>query len=69
MWQVRAPDKRRFWIVIFGVAVSLPGFMMVPPLARLLMICPISPTDWGIAILGATVAVGWRALGTGGVSP
>jgi len=68
-WQVPAPDKRRFWIVIFAVAVSLPVFMLVPPLATLLMIRPIAPTDWGIAILAATVAVSWRAFGTRSVSP
>jgi Ca2+-transporting ATPase len=62
-WQVRAPAQRRFWIVIFGVALSLPVFMLVPPIAKLLMIGPIAPADWGIAILGAAVAVGWRAFG------
>jgi Ca2+-transporting ATPase len=67
-WRVRAPDKRRFWVVIFAVAASLPVFMLAPPLARLLMIRPISPADCGIAILGATVAVGWRAFGTSSVS-
>ena len=68
-WQVRAPDKSRFWIVIFGVAASLPIFMLVPPLASLLMIRPIALTDWGIAILAAMVAVGWRAFGARDVSP
>ena len=62
-WQVRAPDKRRFWLVIFGVAASLPAFMLVPPLAALLMIRPIALFDWAIAIIGATVAVCWRAFG------
>ena len=63
-WRVRAPDKWRFWIVIFAVAASLPAFMLTPPIARLLMISPIAPADWGIAILGAALAVGWRAFGT-----
>jgi P-type Ca2+ transporter type 2C len=63
-WRVRMPDKRRFWFVIFAVAVSLPVFMLLPPLAKLLMIRPIALSDWAIAILGATVAVSWRADGT-----
>jgi len=63
-WRVRAPDKWRFWVVISAVAVSLPAFMLMPPIARLLMISQIAPADWGIAILGATLAVGWRAFGT-----
>jgi len=63
-WRVPAPEQRRFWIVIFVVAASLPIFMLTPPIARLLMICPIAPTDWGIAILGAMLAVCWRAFGT-----
>lgn len=66
-WRVRAPDQRRFWVVIFAVAVSLPLFMLAPPIAKLLMICPIAPIDWGIAISGAAVAVGWRVFGTGHV--
>ena len=68
-WQVRAPAKRRFWIVIFSVAASLPIFMLVPPIASLLMVRPIALTDWAIAILAATVAVGWRASGARSVSP
>jgi P-type Ca2+ transporter type 2C len=63
-WRVRAPDKLRFWVVIFAVAVSLPIFMLTPPIARLLMIGAIAPADWAIAILGATAAVCWRAFGT-----
>jgi hypothetical protein len=51
--------------VIFAVAASLPVFMLTPPLATLLMIRPIAPADWGIAILAAAIAVGWRASGTG----
>ncbi len=68
-WRVRAPQQRRFWVVIFAVAASLPVFMLTPPLATLLMIRPIAPADWGIAILAAAIAVGWRASGTGRVSP
>ena len=67
-WRVRAPDKRRFWIVIFAVAVSLPIFMLTPPIAKLLMISPIAPADWGIAILGAAAAVSWRAFGANNFS-
>jgi Ca2+-transporting ATPase len=63
-WRIRAPDKVRFWIVIFAVAVSLPIFMLTQPIARLLMISPIALGDWAIAILGATVAVSWRGFGT-----
>jgi len=68
-WRVRAPEQRRFWLVIFAVAASLPAFMLTPPLAKLLMIRPIAPADWGIAIFAAAIAVGWRAFGTRGVSP
>jgi len=68
-WRVRAPEHRRFWIVIFAVAASLPVFMLTPPLATLLMIRPIALADWGIAILAATIAVGWRSFGTRSVSP
>ncbi len=68
-WRVRAPEQRRFWLVIFAVAASLPVFMLTPPIATLLMIRPIAPADWGIAILAAAIAVGWRAFGTRGVSP
>lgn len=63
-WRVRAPEQGRFWIVIFVVAASLPIFMLTPPLAKLLMIRPIASIDWGIAILGAIVAVCWRTFGT-----
>jgi magnesium-transporting ATPase (P-type) len=63
-WRFRAPAQRRFWIVIFVVAASLPIFMLTPPLAKLLMIRPIASIDWGIAILGAMVAVCWRTFGT-----
>ncbi len=68
-WRVRAPEQRRFWLVIFAVAASLPAFMLTPPIATLLMIRPIAPADWGIAILAAAIAVGWRAFGTRSVSP
>jgi P-type Ca2+ transporter type 2C len=68
-WRVRAPEQRRFWVVIFAVAVSLPTFMLVSPLAALLMVRPITPADWGIAISGAVIAVGWRAFGSSSVSP
>ena len=63
-WRVRAPQQWRFWVVIFAVAASLPLFMLTPALATLLMICPIAPGDWAIAILAAAVAVGWRAFGS-----
>ncbi len=68
-WRVRAPEQRRFWVVIFAVAASLPVFMLTPPLAALLMIRPIAPADWAIAILAAAIAVGWRASGPRRVSP
>jgi len=62
-WRIRAPEQRRFWIVILAVAVSLPVFMLTPPIAKLLMISPIARADWAIAILGAAAAVCWRAFG------
>ena len=68
-WRVRAPEQRRFWVVIFGVGASLPIFMLVSPLAALLMVRPIAAADWGIAILGATIAVGWRAFDTSESAP
>ncbi|MGA9725010.1 MAG: hypothetical protein WBQ86_21315 [Candidatus Binatus sp.] len=55
--------------MIFGVAISLPTFMLVSPLASLLMVRPITPADWGIPILGAAIAIGWRVFGSRGVSP
>jgi hypothetical protein len=60
---VRAPEQRRFWIVIFAVALGLPVFMLTPPLAALLMIRPIAPADWAIPIFAAALAVAWRASG------
>ena len=63
-WRVRAPAQRRFWIVIFAVAASLPLFMLTPPIAKLLMIQPIAIADWVVALLFAAVAIGWRAFGS-----
>ncbi|MGH7924830.1 MAG: cation transporting ATPase C-terminal domain-containing protein [Candidatus Binatus sp.] len=62
-WRVRAPERLRFWIVIFAVAVSLPIFMLTPSIAKLLMISPIAAGDWVVATLGAAAAVCWRAVG------
>ncbi len=67
-WRVRAPDQRRFWIVIFAVAASLPIFMLTPPIAKLLMIQPIAIADWCVALISAAAAVGWRAFGHDGGS-
>jgi len=55
--------------VILAVALSLPIFMLTPPVARLLMLSPISPLDWAIAILCATAAVCWRAPGSRAGTP
>ena len=63
-WRVRAPAQRRFWIVIFAVAASLPLFMLTPQIAKALMIQPIAIADWGVALLLASAAVGWRAPGS-----
>lgn len=63
-WRVPAPDQPRFWLVIFAVALSLPIFMLTPPIARLLMLSPIAPLDWATAMLCAAAAVGWRAPGS-----
>jgi magnesium-transporting ATPase (P-type) len=68
-WRVRAPKQRRFWVVIFGVAISLPTFMLVSPLAALLMVRPIAAADWGIAISAAAITIGWRAFGSSRVNP
>ncbi|HYK64490.1 MAG TPA: cation-translocating P-type ATPase [Patescibacteria group bacterium] len=68
-WSLPSPDQPRFWIVILAVALSLPIFMLTPPVARLLMLSPISPLDWAIAILCATAAVCWRAPGSRAGTP
>jgi len=68
-WRIRAPEQRRFWVVIFAVAASLPTFMLVSPIAALLMVRPIALADWTIAVSGAVIAVGWRAFGSSRVSP
>ena len=63
-WRVRAPAQRRFWIVILAVAASLPIFMLTQQIAKPLMIQPIAIADWGVALLLAAAAVGWRAFGS-----
>ena len=60
--KVGLPDEARFWLVIGTVAISLPAFILVGPIASLLMLSPISASDWAISLLIALVAVGWRVF-------
>ena len=60
--KVGLPDEARFWLVIGTVALSLPAFILVGPIASLLMLSPISASDWAISLLIALVAVGWRVF-------
>jgi P-type Ca2+ transporter type 2C len=61
---VQIPRDARFWVVMGCVALSLPIFMFVGPIASLLKISPISMTDWAIAIGVAVVVIGWHTAGT-----
>ncbi len=63
-WRVPVPRTARFWIVCLGVALSLPIFTNVPPVAALLHVAPLSLADWGILAIVAFAAVAWRAPGT-----
>ncbi len=60
--EVRLPREARFWLVIAGVALSLPVFMLIRPIASILMLSPISAADWGMALSLAAAAVAWRAF-------
>ena len=61
--RLRPPHSVRFWCVILAVAASLPIFVSVRAIAALLMLHPIAPSDWSIALAAAAAAVGWRASG------
>jgi len=58
--QTRVPLGLRFWIVSALVAASLPIFISIGPVAALLGISWISLYDFGLALLIALLAVGWR---------
>jgi P-type Ca2+ transporter type 2C len=62
-WKTPLPTRAGFWVVSLLVAASLPVFMAVGPLARLLQIALIAPRDWAIAGLLAIVPVVWRIAG------
>ncbi|HUO04956.1 MAG TPA: cation-transporting P-type ATPase [Candidatus Binataceae bacterium] len=61
-WRAAAPRTAKFWIVIATVAASLPLFMETPPIASILLIAPISPGDWAIAICAGMLAAGWNGF-------
>jgi len=65
-WQdIRLPREPRFWLVIGGVLLSLPAFILVRPIASVLMLSSISVRDWAASFAVAAVAVCWRAVGSG----
>jgi Ca2+-transporting ATPase len=62
--RVKLPAQLRFWIVVGCVALSLPAFVMIKPIADLLMLSPLAPSDWLLALMVAILAVCWRAPGS-----
>jgi len=56
------PHRPLVWWVWFGCGASLPLAIMVPPIARVLHLEPISLADWAVALLVAVAATGWRAV-------
>jgi Ca2+-transporting ATPase len=52
----------RFWIICVPVAASLPLFTAVAPAANVLGVVWISPADFGLALLIASLAVVWQVL-------
>ena len=62
--RVKLPAQLRFWIVVGCVALSLPAFVMFKPIADLLMLSPLAPSDWLLALMVAILAVCWRAPGS-----
>ncbi|MGH7813733.1 MAG: cation-translocating P-type ATPase [Candidatus Binataceae bacterium] len=63
------PGAAKFWIVIAAVALSLPLFMETPALAALLLIAPIGPRDWALAIGAGVLAAGWTSFGAADTAP
>ena len=63
-YSVPWPRTARFWMVWSFVAVSLPLFMHIPPIAQTLGIGPLRIRDWMLAAGLAIASVGWRACGT-----
>lgn len=64
-WSVGLPREARFWIVAAAIALSLPIFMEVRPIAEVLGIDPLNGRHWMAALALALAAVGWRSAGTG----
>jgi P-type Ca2+ transporter type 2C len=58
-WRMRIPTSARFWVVTALVAASVPAFMLLRPIAGLLLIAPIDARDWGWALALAIGAIGW----------
>jgi Ca2+-transporting ATPase len=54
------PRSVRFWLVWGASAVSLPILMYIPTTASLLNLSPMRPAGWLVALVFATLAVGWR---------
>jgi len=63
-WRLAVPSAARFWIVIALVAASLPAFMLIRPIASVMMIAPIDARDWACGLGVAALAAGWRLLGS-----
>jgi len=68
-WRALLPRSLRFWAVCVGASVTLMVGMLVPEIAALVQIAPISLADWG-AVTGISVAsVIWRARKRAGTGP
>jgi P-type Ca2+ transporter type 2C len=62
-WRARPPRSIRFWAVCILVALSLPLFMNIGPLAEALGLTSIAPLEFAWATAIALAATGWRAFG------
>lgn len=65
-WRAPIPRSPWFWGVSAVIAVTIPAFMLIRPIAQALHIGPIDPGDWALVALLAVGAGAWRAFGTGG---
>lgn len=65
-WRAPIPRSRWFWGVSAVIAVTIPAFMLIRPIAQALHIGPIDPADWALVALLAVSAGAWRAFDTAG---
>jgi Ca2+-transporting ATPase len=64
-WRAGLPRDARFWVICAAVALSLPVFMLIKPIALVLRIGPIGMRHFAAAIALAFAAVAWRSPGIG----